>query len=574
MIIAIDLGTSNSLVGIWQEGRHVLIPNALGKMLTPSAVSLLENNEVVVGEAARDRLLTHPTRSAGGFKRFMGSDRPILLDRRAFRAEELSALVLGSLKADAQAYLGEAVSEAVITVPAYFNDLQRQATRAAGQLAGLKVDRLLNEPTAAALAYGLEQFSAHGDQARILVVDLGGGTFDVSILELFDGVMEVRATAGDNFLGGEDFVDAIVDAFYEAVGQKAGIPARGESDTHPAYVALRRQAELAKRALSDNPSATLGVNLDQQTLSWTLTQERFVELSEPLLKRLRRPLAQAVKDARVDPAELTQIVLAGGATRMPAVRKMIARMFGRLPAQTINPDEVVARGAAVQAGLKMRDAALEEVVMTDVAPFSLGIETSRLDSNEVRQFGLFAPILERNTVIPASRVQRFFTVRDGQAKIDIEIFQGEARKVADNIKLGKMSVTVPRAPAGQESIDVRFTYDVSGLLEVDVTVSSTGEIISTVIEGSAQALSAEDIEARRKRLAALKIHPRDQAENRAALSRAERLFEESLGATRARIGTWLDDFTAALDSQDTKRIEHERRALLQRLAEVDRDPFE
>jgi molecular chaperone HscC len=253
---------------------------------------------------------------------------------------------------------------------------------------------------------------------------------------------------------------------------------------------------------------------------------------------------------------------------------MIARMFGRLPAQTINPDEVVARGAAVQAGLKMRDAALEEVVMTDVAPFSLGIETSRLDANEVRQFGLFAPILERNTVIPASRVQRFFTIRDGQTKIDVEIFQGEARKVIDNIKLGKMSVAVPRAAAGHESIDVRFTYDVSGMLEVDVTVTSTGEMLSTMIEGSAQALSVTEIEARRQRLAALKVHPREQAENRAALARAERLFEESLGAVRARIGEWVDDFTAALDSQENKRIDQARRALVQRLAEIDRDPFD
>jgi molecular chaperone HscC len=577
MIIGIDLGTSNSLAGIWRDGRHELIPNALGRLLTPSAVTVLENGEISVGEAARDRLLSHPKRTAAGFKRYMGSDRAILLAGRGFRPEELSALVLKSLKADAETYLGQRIEEAVITVPAYFNDTQRKATKAAGELAGLRVERLLNEPTAAALAYGLDSFRETGAAARILVVDLGGGTFDVSILEMFDGIMEVRATAGDNFLGGEDFVDVIVDAFIEKVGKAAGIPPRQAGEPFAAadtgYVVLRRQAELAKRTLSESDHAVLDVPIDGKMVSWTIDQELFQELSQPLLKRLRNPLAQAIKDARLAPEDLTQIVMAGGATRMPIVRKMIARMFGRLPAQNINPDEVVARGAAVQAGLKMQDRMLDEVVLTDVSPFSLGIETSRARADGTRISGLFSPILERNTVIPASRISSFYTVQDGQSVINIEIYQGEARLVQDNIHLGGLKVPLPRRAAGEEGVTVRFTYDVSGLLEVEVTVVSTGETYHKVIEGNPGVLTAAQIEARRLELAKLKVHPRDQAENLAVLAQAERLFEESLGPVRVQISGWIGDFTEVLDRQDHKEIELHRRAFADRLTEIDRDPF-
>ncbi len=577
MIIGIDLGTSNSLVGVWRDGRHELIPNPLGRLLTPSVVTMLDNGEIAVGEAARDRLLSHPKRTAAAFKRYMGSDRIVLLGGRGFRPEELSAFVLRALKDDAEAYLGERVEEAVITVPAYFNDTQRKATKAAGELAGLKVERLLNEPTAAALAYGLDSFTNANTAARILVVDLGGGTFDVSILEMFDGIMEVRATAGDNFLGGEDFVDVIVDAFIDKVGAGAGIPPRNAAEpfapADPRYVVLRRQAELAKRALSDSETATLEVPTGNGKLSWTIDQAQFHELASPLLKRLRHPLAQAIKDARLAPEDLTQIVLAGGATRMPIVRKMIARMFGRLPAQNINPDEVVARGAAVQAGLKAQDRMLDEVVLTDVSPFSLGIEISRARPDGTRTYGLFSPILERNTVIPASRVEPFHTVKDGQTVIDVQIYQGEARLVSDNIHLGNLRVPVPRRAAGQEEIQVRFTYDVSGLLEVDVTVASTGETHHKLIEGNPGVLTREQIEARRQDLAKLKVHPREQAENLAVLARADRLFEESLGPVRSQISAWIGDFTEVLERQDDKEIELHRRAFADRLAELDKDPF-
>jgi len=402
----------------------------------------------------------------------------------------------------------------------------------------------------------------------------------VSILELFHGVMEVRASAGDNFLGGEDFVDVIVDAFIDEVGFSAGVPRRGDSATgtfvagNAAHAALRRQAEQAKIRLSDQERATLEVPHDGKMLRWEIDQPRFAKLCEPLIARLRAPLARAVRDARVKPEELTHVVLAGGATRMPEVRRMIARLFGRLPSQSINPDEVVARGAAVQAGLKMRDAALDEVVLTDVAPFTLGIEISRVGADKMRQTGLFSPILERNTVIPASRVETFATVNDNQGSIDVAIYQGEARLVKDDIHLGTINVRVPRAKAGQETIGVRFTYVVSGLLEVEVTVTSTGEKVLKVIEGNPGVLTAEQIETRRQELAALKVHPREEAANVALLAEAERMYEESLGFEREQIGRLIDAFRAVVESQDRRAIEHARDTLARQLQGVFEQPFD
>ncbi|MGE5203645.1 MAG: Hsp70 family protein, partial [Acidobacteriota bacterium] len=412
MIVGIDLGTTNSLVGIWREGAVTLIPNALGHLLTPSCVGVSDDEQILVGLAARERLASHPARTAAAFKRYMGTDRLHFLGDRGYRSEELSALVLRSLKADAEAFLGEPVTEAVITVPAYFSDAQRKATKAAGELAGLRVDRLLTEPTAAALAYGL---GVDGEETTLMVVDLGGGTFDVSILHCFEGVMEVRATAGDSWLGGEDFVDAIVAAFMAGPGKDADIPPASSGGA--IHGALRRQAELLKRRLTDSDSASLALAYEGKPIEWTLTRERFEAISEPLMVKVRTPIERALRDARVRPDDLAQIVLAGGAARMPMFRRLIARLFRRLPVQHINPDEVVARGAAVRAGLAMRDKTLDEVVLTDVAPFTLGIETSERGTRGRRIGGLFLPIIERNTVIPASRTKSVTTVEDNQSGI-------------------------------------------------------------------------------------------------------------------------------------------------------------
>ena len=564
MIVGIDLGTTNSLIGVWKDGKSDLISNALGSFLTPSAVSVDGGGAVLVGLSARERLLSHPRQSVVSFKRYMGSNRTFQLGAKTFRAEELSALVLQALKADAEAFLGQSISEAIITVPAYFNDAQRKATKAAGEMAGLKVERLLNEPTAAALAYGLQE---RAGERKILVLDLGGGTFDVSILEMFEGVMEVRASAGDNFLGGEDFVDVIVDRFMAEVGASAGISPRSESNA--IHANLRRQAEIAKRALTDHEQHEIELVHDGATTRWSITRGDFEAASEPLVRRLRAPIERAIRDANLNPDQVTDLVLVGGATRMPVVRRMAARLFQRLPIAQISPDEVVARGAAVQAGLKMRDMALDDVVMTDVAPYSLGVAVAdrRVDNSVLD--GLYLPIIERNTVIPASRSKRLRTTFDGQREVTLRVFQGEARMVNDNIEIGHLSVSTPAAPAGKENIDVRFTYDVSGLLEVEVLVESTGQIAQLIIEGNPGILSREEIDARLAALKVLKIHPRESAENQAVIARAERLYEERLGDERAAIAKLIDDFRILLERQIPSEIEQYRTKFSQWLDRVD-----
>lgn len=568
MIIGIDLGTSNSLVGVWKDGVAVMVPNVHGETLTPSVVGYHDDGTLLVGKSARERLITHPHLTAATFKRYMGSTRTLRLGDKDFRPEEVSAMVLRSLKADAEAFLGESVTEAVITVPAYFNNGQRQATRTAGELAGLKVDRLLNEPTAAALAYGL-----HGKEveSKFLVFDLGGGTFDVSVLELFEGVIEVCASTGDNFLGGEDFVGQLVNEFMLRAGKAAGLPERDR----PAKIeqALRWEAERVKRALTNAESAIMKIEWQDKTVEWHVTAEAFAKISEPLLTRLRTPLERALRDARIRASELDNVVLAGGATRMPMVRRLVATLFGRLPASTMNPDEVVAIGAATQAGLKMRDSALNEVVLTDVCPYTLGIEVSQTMPDGRLANGIFAPMIERNTVIPASRSNIFGTVSDFQKNIELMVYQGESRSVSDNVFLGKLNVRVPPKRKGEVQVEVRFTYDVNGLIEVESHVPLLKERRTLVIEESPGSMSKEEIARRLADLSALKIHPRDQERNQATLTRAARLFEQALGDTRAYISQRIYDFDAVLQKQNPSDIEATRADLEKLLDQIENDRF-
>jgi molecular chaperone HscC len=571
MIVGIDLGTTNSLVGVWRDGAATLIPNSLGHMLTPSAVGLGDDRSILVGLAARERLATHPALTATAFKRYMGTDRLLFVGDKGYRPEELSALVLRSLKADAEAFLGAAVEEAVITVPAYFNDVQRKATKAAGALAGLKVERLLTEPTAAALAYGL---TAQEDEELLLVVDLGGGTFDVSLLHRFEGVVEVRATAGDSWLGGEDFVDAIVAAFMAGPGAAAGLPAASADSPNPPILgALRRQAEMAKRLLSSQDSATIAVVHEGKPIEWKLGREQLELLSEPLLARLRAPMERALRDARVDPDALSRIILAGGASQMPMFRRLIARLFRRLPVYQLNPEEVVGRGAAVRAGMLARGAGLEEMVMTDVAPFTLGIEISEQHGEDKshRVHGQFMPIIERNTIIPASRSKIVYPIDDKQRNLALRVFQGEAPQVKDNVLLGEFTIKLPPGPATKHHVDVRFTYDTSGLLEVQATILTSGRIEKLVIEGNPGVMQPDEIAKRLAVLAKLKIHPRDDMKMRALVARAARLYEERLGDTRAVIGRALGQLTAALERQEPEEIEAASSALSALLDQFDQD---
>jgi molecular chaperone HscC len=563
MIVGIDLGTTNSLVAVWQDGAARLIPNGLGEVLTPSCVSLDEDGSVLVGRAARERLQTHPDRSASVFKRYMGSNKTLRLGKKDFRAEELSSLVLRSLRADAEAALGEPVTEAVITVPAYFSDAQRKATRLAGEMAGLKVERLLNEPTAAALAYGMHQL---GSESRFLVFDLGGGTFDVSILELFEGVMEVRSSAGDNFLGGEDVVLALVDLFFERHKLSERLRQDGLFMQR-----LLAEAEAAKCLLSHKPSATLRMWRGDNELTLDLDEALLEKTCESLLKRLRAPVERALRDASLRSAQLDNIVLAGGATRMPLVRKLVTTMFGRFPAVDLNPDEIVALGAAVQAGLKARDAALKEVVMTDVAPYSLGVEVSQHVAGNTFTPGHFDPVIERNTTVPVSRVKTYHPLRDGSRKLELKVYQGEARLVKDNIHLGELQIPLPGLPSHESGIDVRFTYDVNGLLEVEVSVLKTGQTQRLLIEGNPGALSQSEIDERLAALAALKIHPRNELANRTLLAQAERLFQQLRGEVRDALGQRIRLFEHALSLQNSSHIDEEHRILAEWVKRIEQD---
>ncbi|AJP72135.1 Hsp70 family protein [Sphingomonas hengshuiensis] len=566
MIIGIDLGTTNSAAALWRDGQPVLIPNALGDMLTPSAVSLTADGALLVGMAARERQATHPRDTVTAFKRHMGTQQIATLGKRGFNAEELSALVLRQLKADAEAFTGEPVTGAVITVPAYFNDRQRKATRRAGQLADLKVERLVNEPTAAALAFGVQT----REQEPFLVFDLGGGTFDVSIVEVFDGVIEVRASSGDNRLGGEDFNERLIDLARPRLQPQSALDA---ADPVVLHELLRAAAERARRTLSDANEAEFAIVLDGKALSTTVTADAFEEAAAQLLQRLRDPVLRSLRDSSIRVEDLSEIVLVGGSTRMPVVRRAITRMFGRFPNATVHPDHAVALGAAVQAGLLARSAALEEVRMTDVCPFTLGVDTAEPDGRGGYRTGIFSPIIDRNTTIPASRASYYQTVSDNQKQIHFGIYQGEARDVAANVKLGEISVPVPRKPAGQIGVECRFTYDSSGLLEVDISVPGTDVTRNLVIVDDADAMTDAEIAKRRDALAALKVHPREQSENAAVLARATRCYEAFLGDQREFIGRWIGMFESALEAQEPRAIHEARQRLVDALDSVEGERF-
>jgi len=563
VIFGIDLGTTNSLIAWLKDGVPTAIPNVHGNVLTPSAVSVDADGSLLVGATARERLVTHPKRSAASFKRLMGSGQKLTLAGASYRPEDLSALVLRALKADAEHATGETVEEVIISVPAYFNDQQRKATRLAGELAGLKVLRLVNEPTAAALFHGIHERDA---DATFLIIDLGGGTFDVSILERFSGVMEVRATGGDSFLGGDDFTEAMV----QLLARKAALDDKALAE--PARRgALRFAAESAKRALASGVSC----EVDLQGLglgTFTLAQAEFDKACEPLLERLRAPIERALRDARLRVADLDQIALVGGASRMPMVRRLVSQLFGRLPARHLDPDQTIALGVAVCAGLASRDQAFEEMVLTDVCPHTLGIRISESDARGDRNDDVFLPIIERNTVVPASRVKTVQTMADHQTTLAVHIFQGESRHCSQNIELGDIALKVPPMKAGEVKVDVRYTYDVNGILDVDVAVAGHGIERNLVIRKLAGDVSDEDIARRRVELAALKVHPRDQDPNRLVLERANRLYEQLLGDEREQVGRWLGQFEATLSRQDGREIAEARKQFSVALDSLERGP--
>ncbi|MGE6665143.1 molecular chaperone DnaK [Paenibacillus xylanexedens] len=479
-VIGIDLGTTNSCVAVMEGGEAVVIPNPEGARTTPSVVGFKKDGERVVGETAKRQAITNPDRTIMSIKRHMGTSHKETIDSKDYSAQEISAIILQKLKTDAEAYLGQTVTQAVITVPAYFNDSQRQATKDAGKIAGLEVLRIVNEPTAAALAYGMEK----SEDQTILVYDLGGGTFDVSILELGDGFFEVKATSGDNKLGGDDFDQVIIDYLVSEFKKDQGIDL---SKDKAAVQRLKDAAEKAKKELSGVLTTTISLPFITvadgvpQHLELNLSRAKFEEISEGLVERTLEPTRRALSDAGMTPNDIDKIVLVGGSTRIPAVQEAIKKLTGKEPHKGVNPDEVVALGAAVQAGVLTGD--VKDVVLLDVTPLSLGIETAG---------GVFTKMIERNTTIPTSKSQVFSTYADNQPSVEIHVLQGEREMAAGNKSLGRFMLgDIPPAPRGVPQIEVSFDIDANGIVNVSATDKGTNKTQKITITSSSGLSDAE-----------------------------------------------------------------------------------
>lgn len=562
-IIGIDLGTTNSCVAVLEGGEPVVIANAEGARTTPSVVAFTKNGERLVGETAKRQAITNPDRTIASIKRHMGENYTVEIDGKSYTPQDISAMILGKLKADAEAYLGEKVSEAVITVPAYFSDAQKQATKDAGKIAGLDVKRIINEPTAASLAYGLDK--ADGSQ-KILVYDLGGGTFDVSVLELGDGVFEVLATNGDTHLGGDDFDNAVLNFLADSFMAEHGIDLRKDN------MALQRLKEAAEKAKKELSSAqTTKINLPFITVSeagplhmdMDLTRARFDQLTSDLVDRSIEPMKKAMADAGVTNADISKVILVGGSTRIPAVQAAVQKVTGKEPFKGINPDECVAVGAAIQAGVLTGE--VNDVLLLDVTPLSLSIETLG---------GVATKLIERNTTIPTKKSQIFSTAADNQTAVDVHVMQGEREMAADNITLGRFQLTgIAPAPRGIPQIEVTFDIDANGIVNVSAKDLGTGKEQQITITSSTK-LSEDEINAKIKEAEQYAEEDKKKKEEVEVKNQAEGMLFETekqmneLGDKvtadeKSKVDAAREDLKKAVEANDVEDIKAKVEALTQ-----------
>ena len=563
-VIGIDLGTTNSCVAVLEGGEPVVIANAEGNRTTPSVVGFAKNGERLVGETAKRQAITNPDRTIASIKRYMGTDHTVEIDGKKYTPQDISAMILGKLKADAESYLGEKVTEAVITVPAYFTDSQKQATKDAGKIAGLDVKRIINEPTAASLAYGLDKDE---EQHKILVYDLGGGTFDVSILELGDGVFEVLATNGNNKLGGDDFDEALLNFMADSFAKENGVDLRKDNMAHQR---LKEAAEKAKKELSS--AQTTNVNLPFITvnengplhLNMDITRAKFDQLTADLVNATIEPMKKAMADAGVSNSDLSKVILVGGSTRIPAVQEAVKKITGKEPFKGINPDECVAIGAAIQAGVLTGE--VNDVLLLDVTPLSLSIETLG---------GVATKLIERNTTIPTKKSQIFSTAADNQTAVDIHVMQGEREMAADNTTLGRFQLSgIPPAPRGIPQIEVTFDIDANGIVNVHAKDMGTGKEQSITITSSTK-LSEDEINAKVKEAEQYAEEDKKRKEEIEVRNQAETLIyeteknmkelESSLSEEEKNdINAAKDDLSKALEANNIDDIKAKTEALTEK----------